>query len=122
MQPKIYISGKITGLDPVVASGNFLLVEQKLKNIGANNIYNPLKEVDQQVPYDMQMEQCLGELRKCQMALFQQNWRDSPGAKEEFIEARKHGLHIRYDRPGDYIDIQNCFLNDQKHHICNPHY
>jgi len=103
---KIYISGKITGLDYQEAFENFARVEKYLKKIGVQEVFNPMTEVDTMLPYREQMEFCISNLKKCDMILLQNNWNESPGCHEELTNAQRFQKHIRYDRPTDYHDIE----------------
>lgn len=103
---RIYISGKISGLDYSEAYSNFELIELKLRSAGVTSIFNPMKEISKDLPWNTQMDICLKEIPKCNVVVFQHNWKESIGARWEFAEAARHKIHIRYDRPDDYRDIE----------------
>ena len=108
---KVYIAGQISGLDYREAFENFDIVEKRLREIGVTEILNPMREVDPTLNWNQQMEICLSELRKCDLVVFQSNWKESVGARREFEEASKHYIHIRYDRNIDYDDIERVVMS-----------
>jgi len=99
---KVYISGAISSLDYREAFENFQRIEEKLKEVGITNIFNPMREVDPTLPYREQMQQCLAAVKTCDVIVMQHNWRESPGAREELTCAGTNKLHIRHDTPADY--------------------
>lgn len=122
MQPRIYISGPIVGLSYGEAYLNSKKVENKLIELGANNIYNPTLFIDPTMSMTDQIHFRLSELKKCELAIFIDGWQQCEISRSEFHAANKQGLHIRYDKRESYIDIERYFLNPQKHQICNSHY
>ena len=105
---KVYISGAITSIDSYAeAQKNFEEVEKKLRKIGVTDIFNPIKEVPQSLKWTQQMDICLLELAKCDVVVFQKNWKESIGARWEFVEAQRLNIHIRFDEPNDYVDLKH---------------
>ncbi len=94
---KIYISGKITGLDLRVAELYFETVEQNLLKAGHTPI-NPMKVLAYHPDHtwDTYMKEDLGVLLTCDAILMLENWQDSKGAKVEHEVARSMGLQMFY--------------------------
>jgi hypothetical protein len=103
---KIFISGKISGLDRVEYLENFNKIERKLLAIGAKNIFNPAKEIDPGTSWTAAMEICYKEIETSDIVIFQHNWRDSIGARREFETAYSKCKMIHYDRESNYEDIR----------------
>lgn len=103
---KVYISGAISSLDYREAFDNFQQIEEKLKEAGVTNFFNPMREIDPTLPYRTQMDRCLEALKTCDCILLQNNWRDSPGAREELTHAGNLKMHIRYDTPADFATFK----------------
>lgn len=106
MNPRVYISGAISSLTYLDAYENFEKVEHKLKSIGITNIFNPMKEIDQMLDYDAQMDICEENLRKCSIIILIENWKQSKGAKQEFMWANQLGLQIMRDTENDYKSLE----------------
>lgn len=94
---KIYISGKITGLDIKEAESIFEAVERKLHEAGLLPI-NPCKIL----PYAPQhtwkdyMLEDIKAIFDCEAMFMLDNWRDSKGAKIEHDIAHALGLKVYY--------------------------
>ncbi len=112
---KVYISGKITGLRQYEAKRNFYEMEKMLIAHGVTDIFNPMREINQELPYEEQMRLCFEALKNCLIIVMHPNWKESPGAKQEFIKAKQLGLHIRYhDRLSDYKDIERMIERENR--------
>lgn len=98
MRMKIYISGKITGLNIEVARANFKRAERMLQAKGYETV-NPFDNgVSQDASWEHHMCVDLHNLRKCEYIYQMSNWVDSRGAKCEYKEAIKAGIKIlRYE-------------------------
>lgn len=88
---KVYISGKITGLDRQVAENNFARAEKHLKNKGYD-VVNPTKLCDEKTDWEDAMRVCVLELAKCDAIYLLPDWMDSKGAKIEVYEANRIGI------------------------------
>lgn len=110
MSPRIYIAGKISGLPLEEAALNFGKAEQALREIGCENIFNPMKEVPTHLDYEEQMKICLAEVRNSHVIFLLENFRTSPGALREFECAHKHGLHVRRFTDSDLRDIERFII------------
>lgn len=101
MKERIYISGKITGLDLHVAESYFQLVEDRLQALGHIPI-NPMKVL----PYDPKhtwkdyMIADIEALLRCDSCFMLDNWKESKGANLEHDIAKGLGLKIYY--PGKH--------------------
>ena len=98
---KIYLSGKITGLDKEVYTRQFERAETFYKTSGFD-VINPVKigeEVLKQNPsakWEDFMQKDLEALRTCTHIVLLEGWEESKGAKMEKAEAEKLGLEIMY--------------------------
>ena len=91
---KIYISGKITGLNIEVARANFKRAEAMLQAHGYETV-NPFDNgVDEDAPWEHHMEADIKDMLQCEGIYQMGNWRQSRGAKVEYKEARAAGLVI----------------------------
>ena len=98
---KIYLSGKITGLDKEVYSRQFERAESFYKTSGFD-VINPVKigeEILKQNPsatWEDFMQKDLEALKTCTHIALLEGWEESKGAKMEKAEAEKLGLEIMY--------------------------
>lgn len=92
---KIYISGKITGLDYQETFNNFERIENMLIERGYD-VVNPMKLCPKNDSWEWAdyMEKDLGALLRCNAIYLMKNWSDSLGARCEFLVAREIGLKI----------------------------
>jgi nucleoside 2-deoxyribosyltransferase len=94
---KIYISGKITGLDEEIANDLFKAVETKLIQLGHEAI-NPmtlLHEHDE--TWESFMKVDLKAMMDCDAIIMLDNWTKSKGAKIELDLALKLGLKPMFE-------------------------
>lgn len=91
---KIYISGKITGLDNFRSV--FLSAENSLSKQGFT-VINPcdLPE-DHDKTWKSYMKEDLKALKECEYVFMLNNWTDSKGAKVEHWFAKRYGKTIIY--------------------------
>lgn len=98
---KIYLSGKITGLDKEVYTRQFERAETFYKTSGFD-VINPVKigeEILKQNPsatWEDFMQKDLQALKTCTHIALLEGWEESKGAKMEKAEAEKMGLEIMY--------------------------
>jgi len=96
---KIYIAGKITGLDEAEAYELFLAAENLLTHLGHTPL-NPMKLVDQ-TPGREYMEQLLDALRivtsEAEGVYFMSNWHDSWGAIKELEFAKHESIPVYFE-------------------------
>jgi len=99
---KIYIAGKITGLDADIAAALFERAEEQLRLIG-HEPFNPMRLVDQD-PDRTYEEQLLDALQimlcETEAVYMLNNWLDSKGAHIERFIASTLGRPI-YEQPFD---------------------
>lgn len=93
---KVYISGKITGLEQQEAFDNFEKAELEIRELGGTPI-NPMKiEHKENSNWYDYMEKDLSELLKCDGIYMLHNWGSSKGARIERAVAIELGLPIVY--------------------------
>ncbi len=96
---KIYIAGKITGMDEAVAFAEFEAAEEMIAGLGHEPL-NPMKLVDQDpmCAYEDQLLDALEVVLVSATALYMlANWRDSKGARVEHAIAEIFGKPIYYE-------------------------
>ena len=96
---KVYISGKITGLDIEDVKRMFQLAENMLK-IAYVDVINPMKISPQKFEptWKDYMIADIEKLIYCDAIFMIHNWKDSKGAILEHHIAKELGLEIIYDR------------------------
>lgn len=97
---KIYISGKISGLDPEVYLGNFARAEVELKRKG-HEVINPARTNSTLPPsttYEQYMDMSLKMLSFCDGIYLLKNWTKSPGAQTEKARAEELKLKVFYEK------------------------
>jgi hypothetical protein len=98
---KIYISGKITGLDIEEAMQNFEDAEVMLNKLNFDTIFNPFKVCKDLDPntatWDDYMIKNIEVLLKCDSIFMLSNWEDSKGARLEFDIAKSLGVKIYHE-------------------------
>lgn len=90
---KIYIAGKITG-NPNYKE-QFAAAEERLKAEG-HQVINPTWKPEG-LSYKQYIDMGLMELQQCDVIYLLSNWRDSKGARFEYIYALTVKLDIRYE-------------------------
>lgn len=88
---KIYIAGKITG-NPNYKE-QFAVAEERLKAEGHQVINPTWKPLG--LPYKQYIDMGLMELSQCDAIYLLSNWKDSKGARMEYIYALTVGLEER---------------------------
>lgn len=96
---KIYISGKITGLDPVDAEKKFQEAEEFLKHVfPEKNIVNPMKSNWKNKTWEDYMIDDIKLLFECDAIFMLYDWKDSKGATIEHFIAEVTNKEILYQR------------------------
>lgn len=90
---KIYIAGKVTGLDNF--KEKFRNAEERLKAHG-HLVMNPA-ELGEGFPWDSYMPICYAMIDACDTIYMLDNWKDSKGANLELAYAKQKGLDILYE-------------------------
>ena len=101
MKKKVYIAGKVTGLDKDKAERNFQLAERLLLEEGFE-VINPLKVVSVKAqgwntPWNEAMKHCIEALVGCDFLFVLYNWKDSKGACMEVELAKKLKIPVFND-------------------------
>lgn len=96
MDLKMYISGKITGLETEACRIKFAAVEAKLKKLGVHTVINPMNlGIPDSWTWKEAMELCMKVLKESATSIIQlRDWVESEGAMEEYYYARHHGYRI----------------------------
>jgi len=110
---KVYISGKVTGLDIKVVEKKFEGYEGFLSAIGLEPV-NPLKKVTRDTTWDAQMQECIQILFTCDAIYMAGNWMSSRGARIEHKLAEELGLIILYESGKDNIMPFEVFNEDNR--------
>lgn len=90
---KVYIAGKITGLDRNTVEFNFNRWKNRLILLGYE-VVSPIDIVDETTPWNEAMYICLFHLSKCDKVLFMDNWTQSKGASIEMEFTIYHNIPI----------------------------
>ena len=95
---KIYISGKISGLERGQTIAKFQNAKKRLNLKGYYHISNPMefcKYKDDKM-WENYMIECFAELIKCDAIYMLNDWRHSRGARIEYAIAKEMGLKISF--------------------------
>jgi hypothetical protein len=98
MPKKIYIAGKVTGLDYAETSMKFGQHEAELKRQGHDPIV-PLNLVDRNDTWNTAMRKCIAALLTCDQIHMLHDWKESRGAKMEHDIAAELEMPIIYVKP-----------------------
>jgi len=93
---RVYISGKMTGLNRVEVMDRFFGAEGMLRKYGYD-VINPARMYDFNLSYAEFMLIDTTLVTMCDAIYMLNNWRDSNGAKEELALAEAKGLKIMYE-------------------------
>lgn len=100
---RVYISGKMSGMDAMQSKARFRLAENELAvhyNVPMDMIFNPwvLDYIMPGADYEEYMKVDLAILETCSVIYMLSNWQDSPGARREHERAKELGLDIWYEK------------------------
>lgn len=105
MDNKVYICGKITGLEPNVVWDKFFKAEELMKSFGLE-VVNPLRVhginsledyyAHEKREWHMYLREDIAELVKCGRLYAMKCWVHSDGAKLELHIAESLGIKITY--------------------------
>ena len=94
---KVYISGKISGLEYADAFDKFQAAERKLREQGYE-VVNPMTiEHNHDQSWEAYMRNDIKALCDCDAIFMLGNWKKSRGAKIEFYLATKLGIEVMYE-------------------------
>ena len=94
---KVYISGKISGLDPVEAKKNFIKAELRLKNQG-HEVMSPKGIMDfAEFEHDDYMHVCKAMVDVCDAIYMLSNWQTSKGSREELNYAKEWRKEVLWE-------------------------
>lgn len=93
---RIYISGKMTGLNKEEYRGKFKKAQKYLIKAGHKPI-NPARLDVYELNYKDFLTIDLILLKSCEAIYMLDNWKESSGAKWELAEANKLGLKVLYE-------------------------
>jgi ferritin-like protein len=93
MKPKIFISGKITGLEPEESKKLFKKAENYLKKrLDMFEVINPHEIKYESDEPAKQMLQILDIISQCEAVYFLDNWKSSNGSQCEYWFAKMLGI------------------------------
>jgi hypothetical protein len=84
---KVFISGKISGLEYLVAYGNFANADRALSSMGYS-VVNPMKICKKHWSWVRCMIKCLWAITFCDKIYQLPNWQESRGARIEYRWAK----------------------------------
>ena len=94
MRPKCYISGPITGLDPVVYIGRFYKLSREVEKLGFAAI-NPVELVhDHDQSWASFMRNDIKAMMDCDAICLMRGWHKSAGAKMEYYIAQMLQMRV----------------------------
>lgn len=113
---RVYISGRITGLNDKLVEGKFRAAETLLKDLGFEPV-SPLKNgLDSSHAWEEHMTRDIEMLMSCDAVFMLDNWKLSRGARIEYNIARETGKKLLFETllVGDHkvgvSDIQSAIL------------
>ena len=84
----VYISGKITGLNPQQTKEKFFAVEAMLREKG-HKVVNPIRLANINDEWNYAMKKCIIGMMECNAIYLLPDWIDSKGARIEYDLANK---------------------------------
>lgn len=108
MKKKVYIAGKVTGLNPDIVSSKFQNAEIQVELLGFEAV-NPIKVVNNITePWESAMKICVKAMLECDAVVILPCWSLSTGARIERQLAAALGIPIfNYDSFGLKFHILN---------------
>lgn len=109
---KVYISGKISGMNHDEAQQRFLDAEEKLKAEG-HAVFNPFAYSEDKFgrPGSLKWEEYMMELlpfvSRCDAIYMLDGWQKSYGANIEYLWAIRCGKKILFENPDEWCDPVN---------------
>lgn len=100
---KIYIAGKISGLDRKEAEANFLRAEEVLTKMGHKPV-SPYGKGSYRWSWEENMKVVLKHLLDCEGIYMLSNYTDSLGAMVELDLAKKLNMHVMYEIVGEVAE------------------
>jgi len=94
---KIYVSGRISGLNQNFCRSVFDEAEQFLLSIGFDAVFNPMSTQGQFGTWEQYMRNDLKELMTCDAIFMLDGWELSKGARLEHHNAQQLGMIILYE-------------------------
>lgn len=109
---KVYIAGKITGLNYLETFKKFLLAEQRLHRLGFE-VVNPMKVVkDPNADWLKAMRICIKKMvEHCDAIYLLHDWEDSRGARLEYQIANELKFKLLTDQDLQVIENINASKN-----------
>ncbi len=97
---KIYISGRVTGLEPEVYEKQFSTVKAELEKAG-HEVINPLTDIlhEDTTNWGLTIMECLPHVAQCDCIAMLPGWERSNGAQIEYHFARGLNLQVLQVRP-----------------------
>ena len=87
IHPRVFISGKISGIEYLVAYGKFSNAERRLQQMGYETV-NPMKLCKKRWSWLRCMAKCLWAIIWCDKVHQLPDWQDSKGARIEYKWAK----------------------------------
>lgn len=105
MELKVYISGKITGEDPVACKLKFLNMQVRLLTMGVHTVINPKNiGITDSWTWKEAMERCMRVLREnANTIVMLDDWCNSKGSMEEYDYALNHNYLIVMEHEVDQL-------------------
>lgn len=94
---KIYIAGKITGLNRARVELKFQVTAGILAREGHDVFYPTILPDYESVPHEDYMHICFAMIDVCDAVYMQEDWQQSKGARMELEYAKSHGKRILYE-------------------------
>lgn len=93
---RVYISGRITGMDEKEAFQKFEEAQQYLESIGLA-VVNPMKLPHKHdKTWEAYMKECIKAMMDCESIYMLDNWEQSRGARMEREIAQSLGMWVKY--------------------------
>lgn len=97
---KIYIAGKVSGLDHYDVVRKFAAAEKEIREAGYIPV-NPIEEVDNpQEEWQPAMKKCIAAMMQCDAVYFLRDYTDSKGALIEYHLARDIDMPRVFSKKG----------------------